>query len=193
MGMYDAAMKRVGTGLFLKLDAGEKRIRILDHPYVSNKPGYNPGDPIRTVFTWVIWNYEESRLQALEQGKNLFNQIGAIAKSWGEDKMPMDCDLIITTTGAGLETKRTVVPVPHSGTMPPLATLKKQNDGKDWPDLDRLTQGVPLARFSAGENPIDPTELPTNVPADQLPPKSDDVVITDLDAKKDINLDDILF
>ena len=57
MGMYGDAAKRVGTGLYLKLDAGKKRIRIIDHPYVSNRPGFKPEDPIRTVFTWLVWNY----------------------------------------------------------------------------------------------------------------------------------------
>lgn len=189
MGMYDDATKRVGTGLYLKLDAGEKRIRLIDHPYVSNKAGFKEGDPIRTVFSWLVWNYDENRVQVLEQGPGLFKMIAAVAKQWGEE-MPMKCDLVITTTGAGLETKRTTVAVPHSGTMPNTSVLRAD---PSYPDLEKLTQGVPLSRFAKGEDPKDvaPIGRPTHADAEALDEK--DTIITDLDTSSPVNLDDIPF
>lgn len=192
MGLYEDATKRVGTGLYLKLDAGEKRIRILDHPYVSNKAGFKPEDPIRTVFSWLVWNYDEKRVQVLEQGPGLFKMVAAVAKQWGEE-MPMRCDLVITTTGSGIETKRTTVAIPHAGTMPPTASLKSQNDGKDWPDLERLTNGVPLERFAKGEDPKDAAELALPTYSDVEASAQKDVVLTDLDTSGPVNLDDIPF
>jgi hypothetical protein len=188
MGIYDDASKRVGTGLYLKLDAGKRRIRIIEHPYVSNKPGFKDGDPIRTVFTWIVWNYDENRVQVLEQGPNLFKLIGAIIAEYGED-MPMECDLVITTTGSGIETKRTVVAVPKSGTMPPVRQLQEQDNGKNWPDLQKLTGGVPLARFAKEGLPEDDGAKASEKKNTQ----NDDVVLEDLPSDGSINVDDIPF
>lgn len=189
MGIYDEASKRVGSGLYLKLDAGKKRIRIVDHPYVSTKPGFKETDPLRTVFTWVVWNYDENRLQVLEQGPSLFKLIGAIIAEYGED-MPMECDLVITTTGAGLETKRTVVAVPKAGTMPTVRQLQERDN--KWPDLETLTGGVPLARFAKDGLPeTGESKKPTHADVEALG-SEEDVIITDLDTTR-INLDDIPF
>lgn len=186
MGMYDEASKRVGSGLYLKLDAGEKRIRLIDHPYVSHRPGFKPEDPYRTVFTWPVWNYEEERVQVLEQGPGLFKQIAAIAKVYGED-MPMGCDLVITTTGSGIETRRTIVAAPHLGEMPNSGALRK--DPK-YPNIAELSKGVSLQEFSKGKDPGKPVTLDASTPAQE----GGDTILKDIpDNGDNINLDDIPF
>lgn len=193
MGIYDEARKRVGSGLYLKLDAGKKRIRLLDHPYVSNKVPFKEGDPFRTVFSWIVWNYDENRVQVLEQGPGLFKLIGAIIAEYGED-MPMECDLVITTEGSGIDTKRTVVAVPKQGTMPALKSLQEADGGKNWPNLVHLTGGVPLARFAKEGLPeMDVTEAKTLTHENLAKLENQDVVIEDLDPEDKVNLDDIPF
>lgn len=147
MGIYDNASKRVGGGgLFIKTETGKKlRLRILDMPYVSSRK-FKPGQPVKTLFAWPVWNYDEERVQILQKGNSVFSQVAAIVEEYGED-LPMACDITLTKKGSGLETEYVLVAAP----------IKKQL-AKGWeagmPDMDaKIKGGIPLQRFSDGEDP----------------------------------------
>jgi hypothetical protein len=190
MGLYDDASKRVGSGLFLKLEPGDTRLRILAHPYVSNRQ-FREGDPFRTVFTWPVWNYDLGQVQVLEQGKSVFKGVAACVKHYGET-MPMECDLVVTKAGSGLETSYSIVPVPKAGTMPEWAKVKEEMKKIN---LAEISKGIPFEQFAGGSDaPGVKAAQAAETAAPAKPARSTDVVLDELPEGQDaINLEDIPF
>lgn len=153
MSIYDKASKRVGSGggdLFVKLQSDKKvRLRILEMPWVSTKQ-FRPGDELRTLFSWPVWDYDaddgKGKVRVLQKGASILNQIAAIVAEYGEE-VPMDCDLVITTTGEGLSTRYNVVAGKVKDPLPEAWEL-------DVPDMEKITKGgIPLEDFSNGKTP----------------------------------------
>lgn len=136
---------KLGSDLFVNLQAGKKvRLRILDYPFVSTAQ-YANSDKLSTRFTFEVYNYETKSVQLLSKGVSIFNQIKAIVEEYGEE-FPMDCDIIITTEGAELNTKYTVV-----------AGRVQEELPKDLSRLDvaeKVTGAVSLREFIAGKKPV---------------------------------------
>lgn len=136
----------VGSDLFVQLQAGKKvRLRILDYPFVSSQEYVNNGkSTISTKFTWEVYDYETERVRLLSKGSSIFNQIKAIAEEYGEE-LPMDCDVIISTEGADLSTRYTVV----AGRV-----QKELPEGIDRINIPQKIAGaISLREFASGVRP----------------------------------------
>jgi hypothetical protein len=123
-------------GRYFKPTLGESRVRILDTPILGfegwtpatqEKPNgrpvrrklddFPPGmlDPKKDVkhfWAMPVWNYSTLKVQLWEVTQNTIQQAIeslSYAKDWGD---PRRYDLIIQRTGAGLETKYTIMPSP---------------------------------------------------------------------------------
>ncbi|SDP33790.1 hypothetical protein SAMN04487914_108119 [Arthrobacter sp. ok909] len=179
MGMYDEGAKRVSNSKFVEFEPGKKvRLRLLDHPNVSHKQ-YKPNEDISTQFAWPVWNYTLGKQQILQKGPGVFKRIASIIEDYS-DQMPMSCDLSITTSGSGLQTRYEITPVPVAGTMPVIKS-------DEIIDIDKeLPNSIPLLRFAEGADPEVETagEFAPITQRDQLP-TGDDV--------EKINIDDIPF
>jgi hypothetical protein len=151
MGRWSGAAKRATNSIFITLEPGvQTRLRILDDPYAQNKtfmkPTGEPGDP-RTVFSWPVWDYDLGKIRILSQGASVLKQIDAILDAWGIDDMPMKCDIVITRTGQGLQTRYDVQGVP---TNPQLNGVPSDYL-KDMPDMDKhIENGVPVQQYADG-------------------------------------------
>lgn len=197
MGLYGDAMNKLDDGMFIsKIQPGKDlRVRLLDYPHIAQKQ-FTDGDGevnLATQFYWPVWDYEQSRVRILQQGKSVFTQIGKASEKWDRgEEFPSPFDIIIERTGTGKnDTRYVVTAVPHGEGMD-----LKQTDPKYLPDMEKLSGGIPLKQIVAGEKPevqvigngSDPS---TGLPSGET--RSNDVVIKDLDADQDINLDGILF
>jgi hypothetical protein len=194
MGMYGDLLNKLDDGQFVKIESGKAvRLRLLDHPHISQKEytDQETGEKsINTRFTWAVWDYEQSRVRILEQGKSVFKQIATAADTWpqGED-MPSPFDVVVKRNGSGrFDTEYVVAAVPHQGTMPQRSTL-------ELPDIAAKSGGIPIQQVMQGKTP--PLSLPGNkgmsaTHTDAERP-SDDVVIQDLDTSQEVDLESIPF
>lgn len=69
-------------------------------------------DPLKPFWAFVVWNYNESKVQILElTQKGLMNSIKALVddEEWGD---PKQYDLTVTRTGKDKETKYALTPSP---------------------------------------------------------------------------------
>src|SRR5271166_1645697 len=126
MGMYGDALKKLDTGQYVKLEAGQsKTLRILDHPYVATKAW---DDNISNRFFWIVWDYDMQTVRILEQGKSVFDQVAKLVEKWPDgERMPSPFDIDIEREGGGqFDTKYFVNGVPQRGTMPSSAGLRDQ-------------------------------------------------------------------
>lgn len=120
---------------YMKLQDGENKIRILSQPifgwedWVDNKPvrfrmdqkpakANDPKKPIRHFWAFIVWNYNEERIQILQLTQaTIRNNIEALCKDedWGE---PYFYDLKIIRKGEGVDTEYMVNPLPHKAIAP---------------------------------------------------------------------------
>lgn len=179
MGMYGDLLKKLDTGEFIKIEPGKPlRVRLLDHPYISQQlfPG---AESVSTRFAWPVWDYEQGRVRILQQGKSVFTEIATACETWPEgDQMPSVFDVVIVRRGTGKnDTEYSVQTVPHSGSMPSSGDLI-------LPDMAARTNGIPVNQVLEGKQP--------EVKAIGAG-KSEDVVPTDVDLNKPLDLSDIPF
>lgn len=136
MGLYDEASKIVGDndGLFVKFQSGTTvRLRVLDFPRVYVK-AFKADEEPDTRFSWPVWDYEakngdnKGRIRILDKGRGFFKSIKAIVAEYGEE-LPMDCDLVISTTGEGLKARYNIIPGKVKADLP-------RNWQLDMPDME---------------------------------------------------------
>jgi hypothetical protein len=143
--MYESGLKKTG-GQFLKTESGGKyRLRILNMPSVSAFKKDDGGITYR--FNWPVWSYDDEAVKILTKGRSVLTQLDAISEEYGE-KLPMDCDIVLTHKGSGFDTVYTVVPGKIKSELP-----------SDWqakmPDL--LTDpksNIPYENWVKGSEPI---------------------------------------
>jgi hypothetical protein len=178
---------------------------LLDHPWISTKKFVNKDSGeinVSTQFTWPVWDYDQERIRLISQGKSVFKQIATAVDTWPNgESMPSLFDVVIKRTGTGKnDTEYTVQAIPYSGIMPPF-------HASDLPNMAEKTGGISIQQMLKGEKPpvlLSPgasepePSNPTHDDAAALEAEitakmSDDVVLTDIDDKKPINLEDIPF
>lgn len=118
------------TNLYLKLQTGENKFRILSKPiegwedWENNKPKrfhmdkkpnapVNPEKPIKHFWAFIVWNYIEKQIQIFEVTQaSIKKQIKALSddKDWGA---PFFYDLKILKKGDKMDTEYMVSPLPH--------------------------------------------------------------------------------
>lgn len=176
------------TGSYFKLADGDSaKIRIASECflYLSEYNGR-----ISTKYAWVIYNQTERLPQVWQASVTSFKAVQALAldEDWGD---PTQYSLTIKREGTGKETTYSITPSPKRTEMP-----REVRELVDNFDLHSLIEGaVPLSRaqeFQAAQ------EQRRAVPEQEAPtaagsPKSEDVVITDLDKMQELNIDDIPF
>ena len=125
----------VTGGNYMKLQDGENTFRVLSSAIVgwvdwiveedgtrrpkryrmAEKPQpFNPEQPVKHFWAFVVWNYDAQAIQILElTQKTIRDDIKALVdnKKWGD---PKKYDITITRSGEKLETKYSVMPNPHS-------------------------------------------------------------------------------
>jgi hypothetical protein len=207
MSMYGDALKKLDTGQYIKLTAGQnKTLKILDHPYVATKAWE---DNVSNRFYWLVWDYDMQSVRILEQGKSVFDQIARIIEKYPNgEQMPSAFDINIEREGGGQnDTKYFVTPFPTSGEMPDIKQLINKTDELRH-TLREKNKAISLKDIIAGAKPevitagtaapaLPEPKRPTHADAEALDaqrqPKGEDVVIEDLDTDKNIDLDEIPF
>lgn len=206
MGRWgDAADKAAGPSDYLKFQDGTStRFRVLTDPVVQNKTFNSDPDNPRTIFSWVVWDYETQSTKVLSKGASFIRKLDFFSETWG-DEIPMACDVIVKTEGTRLNTTYDFSAVPPTMPLPP-----------NWEtqvtrlDLNKLVPNhVPINGWSNGINPpLDKPEdedIMSSHTREANYPKADgvtssplvapiipDVIIEDL-GDEPINLDDIPF
>jgi len=118
---------------YMKFVKGENRFRVLSSaivgsetwiedkdgnrkpkrwPLNENVPVEEIGDTIKHFWAFVVWNYNDEKVQILEiTQKSIMKSIQALTKDedWGS---PKDYDIVVTREGEGLETEYQVNPKP---------------------------------------------------------------------------------
>lgn len=162
-----------GGGSYFKLADGESaKVRLTTEPYIFYKENqFDEDKPPATRYGWIVYNRDENKAQAMEQGVLFYKQIAklAIDEDWGD---PTEYDIKITRDGTGTDTRYYVNPVPKR---------------------DKLTSD----QLKAAEA-LDPTKLFENsIPLSQVDgttqPAVPDTIVQDLDDSQPISLDDIPF
>jgi hypothetical protein len=147
---------------YMKFETGENTFRILSSAIIGFEYWNKDNKPVRSRTPWdeipadikpqkdgsirinhfwafIVWNYNESRIQILElTQKSIMEGIKALVdnKKWGD---PKGFDITVTKVGEGLNTEYTVMPNPHSpmpddaikGMETKKITLAALYDGKD--------------------------------------------------------------
>lgn len=173
------------SGNYMKLQPGENRIRILQKPILGwegwkDKKPYRfrmEERPVTTGFdnqmvkhfwAFVCWDYADKAIKILEITQaSIQKAVEAVARNadWGP---PYNYDLSITRSGADLETKYTIVPIPPSPISKQIQEALISNpcriealyDGDD--PFDISPEEAPVSDLSFGEAPP-PTEA--DIPA----------------------------
>lgn len=149
------AKVKLGSDLFVTLQAGKKvRVRILDYPFVSTAQ-YANSDKLSTKFTFEVWDYETKSVRLLSKGVSIFNQVKAVIEEYGET-FPMDCDIIITTEGAELNTKYTVVAGRVQEELP--------TDIQRIDVAEKVNGAISLRDFVNGKKPVPQTRTIDDMP-----------------------------
>ena len=120
----------VASGNYMKLQAGENRIRILSAPvlgwedwtpekkpvrfHYDSKPAkpIDPSRPVKHFWAMIVWNYKEERIQILHVTQSTIRTvIGALSENedWGA---PYFYDLKITKKGEKVDTEYSIIPCP---------------------------------------------------------------------------------
>lgn len=117
--------------LYLKLQDGENRIRILSRPIVgwedwnadkkpvrykmSEKPAkpFDPAKPMKHFWAFIVWNVNEEQIQIMQITQaTIRSSLESLSKDadWGS---PFEYDIKINKKGEKMETEYTVNPAPH--------------------------------------------------------------------------------
>jgi len=185
MGRWGEAVKKSGgSDIYLQLEDGTTRLRILSDPVVQNKTFANDPDNPRTIFSWIVWDYKTESLKLLSKGASILKSLDSVSAAWG-DSIPMKCDVLIDKTGTGMQTKYSVQGVPTMPTHPLPADIQQQVEALD---LDKLLPGnIPIGDFADGAQPESKSWDNSAVAPEKL-----DTVVEDV-GDEPINLDDIPF
>lgn len=129
---------------YMKLQDGENKIRILSQPifgwedWVENKPvryrfnqkpakSNDPKKPIRHFWCFIVWNYQEERIQILNITQaTIRSNIETLCKDadWGD---PYFYDIKIIRKGEGTDTEYMVNPLPHRPATPRMIEAFKES------------------------------------------------------------------
>lgn len=83
------------------------------------------GDKPKQRWHIKVWDRKEQKEKQFEFGASIASQIKEIAQLQIENQKTIhDTDIRIKTTGSGLETEYTVLPVPSNGAIPPEILVK---------------------------------------------------------------------
>jgi len=117
--------------LYLKLQDGENRIRILSRPIfgwedwnvdkkpvrykMSEKPAkpFDPAKPMKHFWAFIVWNVNEEQIQIMQITQSTIrSSLESLSKDvdWGS---PFEYDIKINKKGEKMETEYTVNPAPH--------------------------------------------------------------------------------
>jgi hypothetical protein len=117
--------------LYLKLQDGENRIRILSRPIVgwedwsadkkpirfqmNEKPAksFDPSKPMKHFWAFIVWNVNEEQIQIMQITQaTIRSSLESLSKDkdWGS---PFEYDVKINKKGEKMETEYTVNPAPH--------------------------------------------------------------------------------
>lgn len=117
--------------LYMKLQDGENRIRILSRPIVgwedwtldrkpvrytmANKPpkSIDPAKPMKHFWAFIVWNVNEEQIQIMEITQaTIRGCLESLSKDadWGS---PFEYDIKINKKGEKMDTEYTVNPAPH--------------------------------------------------------------------------------
>lgn len=132
-----------GNSAYLKFQDGENKFRVLSAPIMGwvdwkdkkplrfpmdKKPAapVDPTKPIKHFWAFVVWDYVGKKIAILE-----ITQAGVMTaiKNLSEDKdwgAPFGYDIKVTKSGAGMETKYAINPVPHKEVHKMIADLYKE-------------------------------------------------------------------
>jgi hypothetical protein len=141
------------------------------------------GQKATPKYAWVIWNFTEERPQVWQANLTSFKTVQGyvLDEEWGD---PVAYNLTIKREGTGTDTKYTITPSPNRQDFKAMVTKEQLEEVVAFDIFTAMKdkQLVSLAAAAEGE------EVPE--------PESDgsgDAVITDFDASKDVNLDNIPF
>lgn len=124
---------------YMKFVDGKNKFRVLSSAIVGYEYWNTDNKPIRSrtpfdeipedikrdkegnarinhFWAFVVWNYEEKRVQILElTQKTVMGAIKAYVdnEAWGD---PMGYDIVVTRSGSGFDTEYTVIANPHTPT-----------------------------------------------------------------------------
>lgn len=119
------------AGVYMKLQDGENKIRILSAPVLGwedwtankepvrfhfhDKPktSIDPTNPVKHFWAFIVWNYVESRIQILQIRQSTIREsLENLSKDkdWGA---PYFYDVKITKSGEGINSKYGVLSLPH--------------------------------------------------------------------------------
>lgn len=154
------------SGNYMRLQDGENKIRILSAPVIgwedwtqdkkpvrfrySEKPraSIDPARPVKHFWAFIVWNYVEARIQILQITQATVREsIETLSRDsdWGA---PYFYDLKIGRSGEGINTKYTVVSLPHK----PVAEHIKEAFYEEPINLNALFDG---------EDPFAPSDVQT--------------------------------
>lgn len=175
MGRWGTAVEKTGGGLFMELQPGKNRIRVLSDPVVENKT-FDTGPS--TIFSWIVWDYATSQVRVLSKGPSFLRKFDFFTEAWGEE-IPMKCDIIIEKTGAGMGTRYEFVAVPIQEQLP-----------SSWQsDLAKID----FHKLKPNAIPVNEWDTSNRQPAAEAEPEPvQDTVVDDV-PDGPINLDDIPF
>jgi hypothetical protein len=202
MGRWgDAADKATGPSDYLKLSDGtDTRIRVLTDPVVENKTfDSDPLNP-KTVFSWIVWDYNNALPKILSKGPSFIRKFDFISEQWG-DEIPMKCDIVIKTTGSKLNTQYDITAVPPMGELPGFWQARVD----ELLAKNLLPNAIPIEEFLKDDNntksfsdaapapALSANQAINEIPRSVAETFGTDTVITDFDEDEPINLDDIPF
>ena len=132
-----------GNSNYMKFEQGENKFRILTQPIVGwldwkdkkpyrftmdDKPAkpMTPGQSIKHFWAMVVWNYTEQAIQVLEITQTSIQRAISDYSNDADWGAPYDYDIKVTKSGAGLDTKYVIAPVPHKKVHPEILRLFKE-------------------------------------------------------------------
>jgi hypothetical protein len=108
MGRWDKAVDKSGGGIYMDIQPGRNKLRVLNDPVVQNKE-FDNGPT--TIFSWLVWDYKTNSVRILSKGSSFIKKFDFFMDAWG-DALPMKCDIIIEKEGSGLATRYEFAAVP---------------------------------------------------------------------------------
>lgn len=133
-----------GSGLFLKFTPDEGvKLRILTNDPLVNKDKWG-----NTRYSFVVWNFNEDKAQILSKGMSILRQLQELHTSdeWGGDIRKIN--IRITSTGEGMETRYTVMPLPNSTDL----TNDQVKQASHIKLEDTIQNGIRLSQVNGGSS-----------------------------------------
>ena len=131
--------------IFMRLEEGENRIRIVSEPHGFKKT-FREEDGPKHRYGWVVISRADDTVRLLEVGPQVFGQVVALAND-DEFGDPMGYDIKIFREGTKLDTEYKVVPSPEKSKI-----TVEEKKAIEAADLD-------VTRAFAGEEDVEPNEV----------------------------------